>query len=558
MKGKGTFNPTTSRREFLGDVAVAGGVAFLSVAPVRAFGQADRRVPPLSITYYTTLPEQEDIWKLVTQDWRKLGLGIKLNVLATPVALHRMYTDRDYGHIGSVSWASDMTRLDPNFHLGEQLHSDGIRKGGRNYGFYKSAEFDKYCDLQRREMDRNKRREYVLKAQEVAAADFPIWWMYYSANIEAYNSRDWENVQPMPMGGLGSFYNIWTYLKVRPKTSRKRIRVAYGSEIYNLNPFSGHNAPSTAAMRWVYDTYARIGPNLDAVPWAAESWNIVDSKTVDIVLRAGMKFHDGKPVTVQDVKFTWDYTQKWKFPLYNWINKYVAKTEILNDRSVRFHLTEPHAPFIDQVLTTALILPKHIWEKIPESIRLKNPIDWPNAAPIGSGPFKLKSFKKGEGMYMEANKDHWEAPLIEGIYWRFKMAPDALASAMISEEADIIGSEIRLSLAKTFERHKHLTVVKTPSNRIWMARPDMRKKPFDDKEFRRALYHAINIKKIHEVIFEGTGVGGRNTPISPILKFWHNPGIPTVDFSIDKARKILKSAGYAWDKDGHLLFPAGA
>ncbi|MEK7873468.1 MAG: ABC transporter substrate-binding protein [Chloroflexota bacterium] len=417
MKKSSALNPTANRREFLRDMAVAGGVAFLSTSPTRAFGQAERRIPPVSITYYTTLPEQEDIWKLVTQDWKKLGLDIKLNVLATPVALHRMYTDRDYGHIGSVSWASDMTRLDPNFHLGEQLHSDGVRTGGRNYGFYHSAEFDKYCDLQRREMDRDKRREYVWKAQEAAAADYPIWWMYYSANIEAYNSRDWENVQPMPIGGLGSFYNLWTYLQIRPKTARKRIRVAYGSEIYNLNPFSGHNAPSIAAMRWVYDTYARIGPNLDAVPWAAESWNIVGPKTMDITLRAGMKFHDGKPVTVQDVKFTWDYTQKWKFPLYNWINKHVEKTDILNDRAVRFHLTEPHAPFIDQILTTALILPKHIWEKIPESAGLKNPIDWPNAAPIGSGPFKLKESAVGVKLESVRNDKYWKPglPHVDGV-----------------------------------------------------------------------------------------------------------------------------------------------
>ena len=359
----------------------------------------------------------------------------------------------------------------------------------------------------------------------------------------------------MPGAGIGGFISPWTYLKIHSKTGKNTLRVAMKSEYSGNNPFRATvNITVAGAHRFIFDTYTKIGPDLKTVPWAAESWKVVNDNTIDITLRSGMKFHDGKPVTVEDVKFTWDYAKKWKFPLYNWVSDSVEKTEILDSRHVRFHLVKPYAPFISQVLSYAIILPKHIWEKIPESMDLKTPLDWDNPEFIGSGPFKFVKWRKGEEVTIEANKEHWHAPKIDKIYWRVKTTPDAMVSALIAKEIDIIGGDIRLSQAKEFDRYDYITTVKNPSHRLWLARPDMRKKPFDDREFRRALYTAIDFKKIHMIVFEGSGHAGENTPISPIFKFWHNPNIPNPEFSIDKARKILKDAGYSWDSKGRLCF----
>ena len=154
-----------------------------------------------------------------------------------------------------------------------------------------------------------------------------------------------------------------------------------------------------------------------------------------------------------------------------------------------------------------------------------------------------------------ANREHGRSPKIDGALFRERMAPDAMLSSLIAEEVDILGEDIRPAQAKQLEGYKFITVVKNPSHRLWMARPDMRKKPFDDREFRRAMYHAIDLKKIHQIALVGVGDEGRNTPISPVFKFWHNSEIPPMDFSIDKARKILRDAGYSWDSDGRLCFP---
>lgn len=558
MKKSG-LGERVDRRAFLKGALSLGGAAMMAGVPSGVLAQeGKKRIPEISVLYYVVHQEQEDILKLVIQDWKRLGLDFKLSVAADPVALKRMFTDRDYGHIGFISWGPNMERLDPNFHLYEQLHSSQSKVGGRNFGYYSNPEYDKYCDLQMTEMDRNKRKDHVWKCQEIAAKDYPVWWIGYAGNIQAYNSRDWEGVWPMPGGGIGTMFTPWTFIKIKTKTKNNKIRVADYGELVGTNIFEVKNSQSQSVLRWIYDTYTKINPDMETVPWAAESWKVVNPKTVDIILRSGMKFHDGNPVTVQDVKFTWDYTKKWKFPLYAWVSDTVERTEILNDRSVRFHLVKPHAPFIDQTLTFAIILPKHIWETIPESAGLKSPLDWDNPKCIGSGFFKFGYLRKSEEVYLEANKQHWSAPKIDGIYFRENMSPDAMVSALIAGEVDILGGDIRLSQTKELERYNYLTVVKNPSHRIYAARPDMQKKPFDDKEFRRAFYHAVNLKKIHEVVFEGVGFEGKNTPISPMFKFWNNSKIPPIDFSIDKARKILSDAGYSWDNDGRLCFPKGA
>jgi len=80
-------------------------------------------------------------------------------------------------------------------------------------------------------------------------------------------------------------------------------------------------------------------------------------------------------------------------------------------------------------------------------------------------------------------------------------------------------------------------------------------KPMDDPIFRQAFQHAINRKGMLEIIYGNYGNACHNTPITPFLKFWNNPDIPIIDFDLNKAREILKTAGYTWDKEGRLCYP---
>ncbi len=86
-------------------------------------------------------------------------------------------------------------------------------------------------------------------------------------------------------------------------------------------------------------------------------------------------------------------------------------------------------------------------------------------------------------------------------------------------------------------------------------RPNMDKKPMSDPAFRKALQHCIDRKKLVDILFEGAATICRNTPITPLNKDWSNPEIPEMEYDLEKARKILKDAGYTWDDQGNLLMP---
>jgi peptide/nickel transport system substrate-binding protein len=554
-------NVDFSRREFLKGTAMACGTMLIGEVlpgmPVAARAAAGAPIPPITLTYYSNWQEIVEFFKKAAEDFRKVGLTPNLNPVVSSTVVPRTYAEHEkfYGDIGSIAWGATPDRLEPNFYLQTMLHSSFAKLGERNYGHYRSAKFDAACDAQKREMDPEKRVKLVWEAQAVAAADYPIWWLAYPPLISAYNKRDFEGAVEMMGSGYGQVYSMWSYLKIRPRTARKTLRSGTQVDyITTLNPFTAATSPNQCFLRFFYDTFALIGPDLKAHPWAAESWKVVNPKTIDVVLRKGMKFHDGKPVTGEDFRFTFDYLKKWDFPFFRHAMTVIEKIEV-NGMNIRFQLVEPYAPFIFTVLTWLFILPKHIWEKIPESVGLKHPGDYQNPNPIGSGPFKFGYFRKGQEAYFKANKEHFAAPAVDDVYFVIIPSADGVAGALERGEIDINQVSLTPALADRLQELPFMQVAYAPTHMVYEARPNIEKKPFDDVQFRKAIYHTFDRRPFVNY-FAGKAIEGRNTPFTPLMKPWHNPNLPAPEYSIDKARDVLRQAGYTWNADGKLCFPA--
>ena len=103
-----------------------------------------------------------------------------------------------------------------------------------------------------------------------------------------------------------------------------------------------------------------------------------------------MRWHDGKPVTAEDVKFSFDYHKKWKAPFFLPALSNVVAVEVPSANTVRIRLENPSAPFVSTVLAGMFLIPKHIWESIPEKAGVDDPLKFANDKPVGSGPFKLR------------------------------------------------------------------------------------------------------------------------------------------------------------------------
>src|SRR3989440_5058347 len=151
----------------------------------------------------------------------------------------------------------------------------------------------------------------------------------------------------------------------------------------------------------IHDALVRPYPGQKMGPSLAESWEeSEDGKTYEFKLRAGLKFHNGDPVTTEDVKFSFE---RYKGTGASALKEHVRDVEIVDPRVIRFHLKEPWPDFMTYYGTTAtaagIIVPKKYMEQVGE--------DGFKKAPIGAGPYKFVSTQPGIEVVLEANRDYW-------------------------------------------------------------------------------------------------------------------------------------------------------
>ncbi|MBT4090673.1 MAG: methyltransferase, partial [Deltaproteobacteria bacterium] len=165
----------------------------------------------------------------------------------------------------------------------------------------------------------------------------------------------------------------------------------------------------------IYDRLFRIGPNGDPVPWIATSYKVTKGNNIKLKIRKGMLWHDGKPLTAEDVKFTFDYFIKWKSPYFLKQLANIEKVSVDGKYAVTIKLKSPNAPFIQNVLGGVFIIPKHIWQDIPAKTDVSDALNYANDNPVGSGPFKFDHWNRGRELKVSAFKKHFKAPKVDGI-----------------------------------------------------------------------------------------------------------------------------------------------
>ena len=558
--------PSESRRNILrmmgalglGSVVAPGVLAGLdaSTHAARAAVQPGAPVEPLQF-WIPNWPDMIEIARQLGESWKKLGISVQVKQGTLDTWTAEIIGQHQMPHLAAMSWGGAPDRIDPDYFLTEFYNSSRLAKGGMNYGDYDDTKFDAVDNKQREEMDDKKRQQLVFEAQAMAAAANPSLVLFSRNYIQAYNNKRFEGIVSVTGSGIAMPYIPWTYYKMTAKTSRKLVKTTSIYDIHTLNPFATPEVYNTSLLRWIYPTFVIRNEQWDLTPWAAESFKVIDPTTVDVVIRDGMKFHDGKPVTVEDAKFTFDFIDKWKFPSFARVTGTVGSTEIIPPRTLRFHLKQPNAPFLANVLGFTFIAPKHIWENVAGASNLKTPADYPNDDAVGSGPFKLGEWKRGEYLFLKTNAEWWMAPKIDGVYWLVVPNLENQMGMMERGDADLLGWYIDRKQGDMLAKSPDLTVVSTPSHGLHEIRMHLTMAPLDDPNLRIALQQATDRQMLLDLVFGGAGVVAYNSPIMPINKFWSNPNIPNPAFSIDAARKTLEKAGYGWNANGDLLHPKG-
>ena len=283
------------------------------------------------------------------------------------------------------------------------------------------------------------------------------------------------------------------------------------------------------------------------VPGIAESWRNVDDRTWEFKLRSGVMFHDGTPLTVEDVKFTYDRVldpamKSLRNPNINM----VERGEVVDPTTFRLVTKEPYAALLSRVAALEILPKQAVTDLGNDKFAL---------SPVGSGGYRFKEWVKDDHITLEANPSYWRgAPSIKTVTFKPVAENSTRVSNLKTAAADIVVN-LPPHLATDVESDKSLRVERVHSLRNIFIGINTFAKPLDDKRVRQALNHAVDVDAIIKNVLGGSGY---RTP-GPIGEniFGYDPSIRPYAYDPDKAKALLAEAGLSSGFDLEFRSPNG-
>lgn len=289
----------------------------------------------------------------------------------------------------------------------------------------------------------------------------------------------------------------------------------------------------------VFDGLVSLKPDFTPAPALAESWENPDDTTWVFHLRKGVKFHDGSELKAEDVKFTFDTMLDEKLAAPNRaFYTPIKNVQVMDDYTVKFTLDQPYGPFLSYLILP--IVPEAIVEKDAAAFALN---------PVGTGPFKFVSWKRGDTISLTANSDYWNgAPKLAGI--DLKIVPDNSARVVALEAGDLdfVQSPLSPQDVTRLQSEGKFTVNRVPAAGYTYININCADPILSDVKVRQALSHLVNREDILNSIYKGVGQVAKG-PIPPGM--WaYTADLPSYDYDPEKAAQLLEEAGWKLGADG--------
>jgi len=317
-----------------------------------------------------------------------------------------------------------------------------------------------------------------------------------------------------------------------------------------LDPAISSEMSSHAYVVQIFSGLARLGDEATPVPDIAESWQISDDdKTYTFYLRKGVKFHDGKEVTAQDFKYSWERTCHPKTgsqtaatylgdivgvkDILEGKATKISGVEVLDDYTLKVTIDAPKAYFLAKLTyPTAFVVDK---------ANVESGKKW-WLKPNGTGPFKLKEWKTDEVLVLEPNELYYDQPAIVKRVDYHLLAGMPMAMYEMGEIDVVALDEYYIDRAtdESGPFYKELAVF--PELSLFYIGFNTRKPPFDDVNIRQAFCHAINKERIIKLILKGmvTKADGILPPNMP----GYNEHLEGLTYDVDKAKSLIANSKY--------------
>ncbi|WP_395708051.1 ABC transporter substrate-binding protein [Reyranella sp.] len=289
-------------------------------------------------------------------------------------------------------------------------------------------------------------------------------------------------------------------------------------------------------MYALHDAMVKPMPDGPTTPCLAEKWKMApDGLACEFTVRAGTKFHNGEPVTAEDVKFSYE---RYRGTSAGLMKEQVAAIETPDERTVRFVLKKPWPDFLtfySSATGAGWIVPKKYVQQVGEEGFKK--------APVGAGPYRFVSFTPGVELVLEAFDGYWrKQPTVKRLV--FKVIPEEATrlAALKRGEVDLAYS-IRGELAEELTRSPGLSLKPVViQGTFWLYFPDQwdPKSPWHDQRVRDAARLAIDYKSISEALTLGHSPV-TNSIIPDSFDFYWKA--PAAVYDMARAKKLLADAG---------------
>jgi peptide/nickel transport system substrate-binding protein len=288
----------------------------------------------------------------------------------------------------------------------------------------------------------------------------------------------------------------------------------------------------------MFDSLLHKNTKLEYEPSLATSWKALNDTTWEFKLRKGVKFHNGDPMTAEDVKFSFDRVLEpgkasKRSPQYGNVRA-IKEVRVVDAETIHVVTDKPFPLLLERLVFFPIVPKKHI-EKVGDQA-------FAESATVGTGPWKLVEWKRGQVLRLEAFNDHWRGrPAYKQLVFREIPEVSTQMAELKTGGVDIIRN-VSADLVPELKTHALTYVSSAPILRTHYIALDMRSEPFNKKAVRQAANYAIDREAIIQKMMGGLG---RVVPtVVHASAFGFDPAVTAYPYDPKKARELLAQAGY--------------
>lgn len=327
------------------------------------------------------------------------------------------------------------------------------------------------------------------------------------------------------------------------------LNVAFESDTKTLDPTFSINFSERQPLYLIYNTLLDLKADFSVGPELAEAWEFRDEgSSLVLHLRKGVRFHDGTDFNAEAVKFNFDrrLDQKLASPQRGQLKEIVNRAEVLDPYTAVLRLKGPSPSLLGMLAQREGFM-------VSPTAAAKYGNDLATN-PVGTGPFLFKEWVPGNRLVVEKNPNYWQSgkPYLDRIVFGDITNTAVAIQRLLTGEADYASALSPIDV-RQLENRKAIRLDQSAVGRWYSLQWQMNTKPFDNPKFRQAVAHAIDRKRIVDIVMNGKAAIA-DSP-TPKALWWSDQNLKGYDYDPAKAKALLAEAGFGGGVEVSLSAP---